>query len=147
MNLVERFAEAFNRRDVEGLLACFTEDATYRDLFYGPHAGQTALRGMFERMFSEGRDYRWQMDAIVVDARRAAAEWTFAYTATAAVPRSEGRRVRFSGMSIFELDGGDLEGGRIRAYREYADTGTALLQLGFAPESLAKVLARRLPTA
>ena len=140
--MVERFAEAFNRRDVDGLLDCFTEDATYRDLFYGPHAGRAVLRGMFERMFREGRDYRWQMDAIVVDAHRAAAEWTFSYTATAAVPRSEGRRVRFSGMSIFEL-----EGERARAYREYADTGVALLQLGFAPESLAKVLARRVPTA
>ena len=147
MNLVERFAEAFNRCDVEGLLACFTEDATYRDLFYGPHTGQAALRGMFERMFREGRDYRWQMNAIVVEAHRAAAEWTFGYTATAAVPRSEGRRVRFSGMSIFDLDGGDLKGGRIRAYREHADTGVALLQLGFSPESLAKVLSRRLPTA
>jgi steroid delta-isomerase-like uncharacterized protein len=151
VNLVERFAEAFNRGDVDGLLACFTEDATYRDLFYGPHAGQAALRSMFERMFREGRDYRWQMDVIVMDARRAAAEWTFGYTATAAVPQSEGRHVRFSGMSIFDLDDGDLgggdRGGKIRAYREYADTGTALLQLGFAPESLAKVLARRLPTA
>ena len=151
MNLVERFAEAFNRRDVDGLLACFTEDATYRDLFYGPHAGQAALRRMFERMFREGRDYRWQMEVIVMGAGRAAAEWTFGYTATAAVPRSEGRRVRFSGMSIFDLEGGDVGGGaqagKIRAYREYADTGTALLQLGFSPESLSKVLARRLPTA
>ena len=140
MNLVERFAEAFNRRDVDGLLACFTADATYRDLFYGPHAGPAALRGMFERMFHEGCDYRWSMDAIVMDDRRAAAEWTFGYTATAAVPRSKGRRVCFSGMSIFEL-----EGGRIQAYREYANTGAALLQLGFAPESIAKVLSRSLP--
>lgn len=147
MNPVERFAEAFNRRDVDGLLACFTADATYRDLFYGPHAGQPALRGMFERMFREGRDYRWSMEAIVMDDRRAAAEWTFGYTATAAVPRSEGRSVRFSGMSIFELSGGDLDSGRIRAYREYANTGAALLQLGFAPESIAKVLRRSLPTA
>jgi steroid delta-isomerase-like uncharacterized protein len=142
VNPVERFAEAFNQRDVDGLLACFTADATYRDLFYGPHAGPAALRGMFERMFREGRDYRWSMDTIVMDDRRAAAEWTFSYTATAAVPRSEGRRVRFSGMSIFEL-----EGGRVRAYREYANTGAALLQLGFAPESIAKVLSRGLPTA
>jgi steroid delta-isomerase-like uncharacterized protein len=141
VNLVERFAEAFNRRDVDGLLDCFTVDATYRDLFYGPHAGQAALRSMFERMFREGRDYRWSMDAIVMDDRRAAAEWTFDYTATAAVPRSEGRRIRFAGMSLFEI-----EGGRFRAYREYANTGAALLQLGFAPESIAKVLRRSLPT-
>jgi len=139
MNLVERFAGAFNKRDVDGLLALFTADATYRDLFYGPHAGG-ALRGMFERMFHEGRDYDWHMDAIVMDERRAAAEWTFSYTASAAVPRSEGRRVRFSGMSIF-----DLERGQIRAYREYANTGVALLQLGFAPEAIAKVLRRSLP--
>ena len=147
VNVVERFAEAFNRGDVDGLLACFTGDATYGDLFYGPHAGHAALRGMFERMFREGRDYRWQMNSVVMDAHRAAAEWTFSYTATAAVPRSEGRHVRFSGMSVFDLAGGDLDGGRARAYREYADTGVALLQLGFAPESLAKVLSRRLPTA
>jgi hypothetical protein len=86
------------------------------------------------------------MNSIVTDSRRAAAEWTFSYTATEAVPRSAGRSVRFSGMSAFDLDGGDLEGGRIRAYREYADTGVALLQLGFAPESVAKVLSRRVPT-
>jgi steroid delta-isomerase-like uncharacterized protein len=142
VNIAERFAEAFNRRDVEGLLALFTGDATYDDLFYGPHSGHAALRAMFERMFREGCDYRWQMNSVVMDAHRAAAEWTFSYTATAAVPRSEGRSVRFSGMSMFEL-----EDGRIRAYREHADTGLALLQLGFAPESVSKVLSRRLPTA
>jgi len=140
-NIVARFAKAFNGRDVDALLTCFTADATYRDLFYGPHAGQAALRGMFERMFHEGRDYHWSMDAIVLDEGRAAAEWTFGYTASAAVPRSEGRRVRFSGMSIFEL-----EDGRIHGYREYANTGAALLQLGFAPESIAKVLRRGLET-
>ena len=69
----------------------------------------------------------------------AAAEWTFSYVVTEAVPRSAGRTIRFRGMSLFEL-----EDGRIAAYREYFDTGAALLQLGFAPESLAKVLARRL---
>jgi hypothetical protein len=42
-------------------------------------------------------------------------------------------------MSVFEL-----EGGRIARYREYFDEGLALLQLGFAPESMAKVLRRRL---
>jgi hypothetical protein len=33
--------------------------------------------------------------------------------------------------------------GEIRAYREYFDEGVALLQHGFKPEALAKVLARR----
>ena len=42
-------------------------------------------------------------------------------------------------MSLFVL-----ENGRIADYREHFDEGLALLQLGFAPESLAKVLAKRL---
>jgi predicted ester cyclase len=96
---------------------------------------------MFERMFREGCQYRWTMEAVVADGERAAAEWSFSYTVTGAIARSAGRPVRFSGMSLFELAGD----GRIRAYREYADTGVALLQLGFTPEGLAKVLARRLP--
>jgi steroid delta-isomerase-like uncharacterized protein len=139
MSIVQRFADAFNRRDVSGLLDCFTEDATYHDVFYGPHAGP-ALRGMFERMFHEGRDYHWSMDTVVEDGPRAAAEWTFRYVVGPAIPRSEGRPVRMQGMSLFELDGG-----RIRRYREYTDVGVALLQLGFAPEALARVLAKRLP--
>jgi steroid delta-isomerase-like uncharacterized protein len=138
MSIVHEFAGAFNRADVPALLRCFTAGATYRDMFYGPHSGQEALRAMFERMFREGRDYVWTMDTVVETPAAAAAEWTFAYVVTDAVPRSAGRKVRFRGASIFEL-----EAGRIAGYREYFDTGAALLQLGFAPGALAKVLARR----
>jgi steroid delta-isomerase-like uncharacterized protein len=139
MGLVQDFAKAFNARDVDGLLACFTERASYTDNFYGEHVGREKLKAMFERMFHEGRDYAWRMDRVVETPATAAAEWTFSYVVSGAVPRSEGRKIRFRGMSLFEL-----EGGRIARYREYFDTGVALLQLGFAPEGLAKVLTRRL---
>jgi len=138
MSIVDDFAAAFNRNDVDALLACFTADATYVDNFYGPHSGAASLRGMFERMFREGKDYVWTMDVVVNEPARAAAEWTFGYTATETVPRSAGRRVQFRGMSVFEL-----RGGKVARYREYWDTGKALLQLGFAPEAIAKVLRRK----
>ena len=139
MSIVREFERAFNAQDVDGLVACFTATGTYRDTFFGDHAGAASLREMFARMFREGRDYAWTMETIVETPARAAAEWTFSYVVTDAVPRSAGRKVRFRGMSLFELDGG-----RIAAYREQFDVGTALLQLGFAPESLARVLARRI---
>jgi steroid delta-isomerase-like uncharacterized protein len=138
MSIVDDFIAAFNRNDVDGLLACFTADAVYVDNFYGEHAGQARLRAMFEKMFREGTDYVWKMDVVVGEPTRAAAEWTFGYTATEAVPRSAGRRVQFRGMSVFEL-----RGDKIQRYREYWDTGRALLQLGFAPEAIAKVLRGR----
>jgi steroid delta-isomerase-like uncharacterized protein len=139
VSIVRAFEQAFNRRDVDALVACFTPGATYTDGFYGEHAGSAKLGEMFARMFREGRDYAWTMEQVVEASTRAAAEWSFSYVVTEALPRSAGRKVRFRGMSLFEL-----EGGKIAAYREYFDVGSALLQLGFTPESLAKVLARRL---
>ena len=138
MSIVRDFERAFNKQDVEGLVACFTPGGSYVDTFFGPHAGTAALRAMFERMFHEGRDYSWKMDMIVESRDAAAAEWTFSYVASDAVPRSAGRRVTFRGASLFEL-----EGGRVARYREYFNEGVALLQLGFKPESIAKVLARK----
>jgi len=139
MSIVRDFERAFNRQDVSALLDCFTEDASYHDNFFGRHAGRARLGAMFERMFREGRDYAWTMDAVVESPTRAAAEWTFSYVVTDAIPRSAGRKIRFRGMSLYEV-----QDGKIHAYREYFDTGAALLQLGFTPASLAKVLARRL---
>ena len=139
MGIAQHFERAFNRQDVKALCDCFTPTGTYRDTFFGDHAGSAELAEMFRRMFREGRDYAWTMDTVVETPERAAAEWTFSYVVTEAVPRSAGRKVRFRGMSLFELDGG-----RIAAYREQFDMGSALLQLGFAPESIARVLARRL---
>ena len=138
MSVVQEFEAAFNRRDVDALVACFTPAGTYDDVFFGPHGGHAGLRAMFERMFREGKDYRWTMDVVVDTPSRAAAEWTFSYVVSEAVPRSAGRAVRFKGMSLFEL-----EDGKIAAYREHVDVGAALLQLGFAPEALAKVIARK----
>jgi steroid delta-isomerase-like uncharacterized protein len=139
MSVVREFEKAFNRQDVDALLACFTERAIYRDNFYGDHAGKDSLRSMFQRMFREGHDYHWSMEVVVDSPTRSTAEWTFAYVVSEAVPRSAGRKIRFTGMSVFEL-----EGGRIARYREHFDTGVALLQLGFTPDAMAKVLRRRL---
>ena len=136
MSIVRDFEKAFNRQDVDALVACFTPGASYVDTFFGAHTGP-ALRPMFERMFREGRDYSWVMDTVVETPAAIAAEWTFGYTVTDAVPRSAGRAVRFRGMSFFEK-----REGRIAAYRESFDLGAALLQLGFSPEAMAKTIRR-----
>ena len=139
MGIVRDFESAFNRQDVAALVALFAPTATYTDTFYGAHRGHADLRAMFEKMFREGREYAWTFDLVVESPACAMTEWTFGYVVTEAVPRSAGRKISFRGMSLFELSGG-----KIAAYREHFDEGQALLQLGFAPESLAKVLRRKL---
>jgi steroid delta-isomerase-like uncharacterized protein len=141
MSIVDDFTAAFNRQDVAALVACFTPAASYVDNFYGEHRGADELHAMFSRMFREGRNYFWRNDAVIESpgAGKVATEWSFGYIVTDALPRSAGRRVQFRGMSVFELDGG-----KIRAYREYWDLGAACLQLGFSAGAIEKVLRRKL---
>lgn len=137
MTIVERFAEAFNRRDVDGILACFTAEATYDDLFYGEAVGHEGLRALFGRMLREGAEVEWTLDNVVTSSTVEIAEWTFRLVVSDAVPRSAGRTVSLRGVSVFEL--------RDRlccAYREYFDRGVAYVQLGLEPAALHHVLSR-----
>ncbi len=44
---VEEWVAAFNRGDVEGLVACYSEDATNHQVPVGPVTGREAIRQMF----------------------------------------------------------------------------------------------------
>ena len=83
------------------------------------------------------KDHVWTMDVVLESPQRAVAEWTFGFVVSDAIPRSAGRTLRFRGMSVFEL-----EAGQICAYREYFDRGAQLVRLGLNPDALARVLAR-----
>jgi len=139
MTVAQQFAEAFNRRDMDVILGCFTPDATYHDQFYGQFRGHDGLRKLFDRMFNESAGHEWTIDRAVedTDGGLVLAEWTFDFVVSDAVPRSAGVHLRFRGASVFEL-----EGGRCRAYREYFDKGANLVRLGFEPESLWRTLSR-----
>ena len=137
MAMVEGFAEAFNRRDIEGIVARFTDDATYDDLFYGEAVGHDGLRALFTRMLGEAAEAEWTLDTMVASPGVEIAEWTFRLTVSEAVPRSSGRTVSIRGVSVFEL-----RDGRCCAYREYFDRGVGLVQLGLEPAALHHMLGR-----
>jgi limonene-1,2-epoxide hydrolase len=137
-SVADRFASAFNTRDVDQVLAVFTPNATYRDLFYGTFVGHDEIRALFERMYAEGDRHEWAMTRVVADPGCAVGEWTFTFTVSTAVPASAGRTLTFSGVSVFEtMDG------MCHTYREYFDRGAALLALGIRPTSVAAIITRR----
>ena len=96
---VEEFIAAYNRKDIPGALACFTDDAVYQDVTYGTHSGQRELKKMLERMFLEA-DACWKVHTWVADALRIAIEWTIDSQITDAVPQSAGKRVRLFAMGV-----------------------------------------------
>jgi ketosteroid isomerase-like protein len=137
-DVAHRFAAAFGTLLVDRVLACFTPDAQYSDLFYGQFSGQAELRRLFERMYAEGDRHEWTMTRVVSTPACTIGEWHFAFTVSARVPRSSGRRLTFDGVSVFET-----RAGLCHAYREYFDRTAALRALGISAAAIDRITASR----
>ena len=135
--VLARFTAAVEAGDGRALAALFTEDGVYHDGFYGASVGRDAIARMLEQDFwGNAEGFRWRMFDPVCDASVGYARYLFSYDSK--LPGVEGHKVVFDGMSQFTFEG-DL----IACYREQFNTGMALAQLDFAPERIAKHLARR----
>ena len=134
--MLRSFCDAVERRDGKSFAALFTEDGVYHDVFYGAFQGREKIAGMINDWFYRtARDFRWQMFSPVSDGRTLYAYYTFSYVST--LPEAEGKRVGFEGVAIMSL-----EDGCIAEYREVANVGPGFVDMGFAPERLAKILAK-----
>jgi len=71
----------------------------------------------------------------VSDGHTLYAYYTFSYVSL--VPEAEGKRVGFDGVAMMQLSAG-----KIIEYREVAHTGPALLDIGFVPERVAKIVGK-----
>jgi SnoaL-like domain len=81
------------------------------------------------------RDFRWDMHRPVSNGEMLYAYYTFSYVSK--LPEADGKRVGFEGVSMMKL-----RDGKIAEYREVANVGPAFVELGFAPERTAKILAK-----
>jgi SnoaL-like domain len=136
-DLVKAFTRAAEDRNGAAMAALFTEKGIYHDVFYGIFEGRPRITEMIEDWFyRHARDLRWDMLDPVSDGRNLYARYVFSYVST--VPEAQGKRVLFEGVGLMEL-----EGGLIAKYREIANSGPALLDMGFTPERVAKILGRQ----
>ena len=133
---LREFTAAVEAGDGKRLAALFTADGVYHDTFYGEFRGRPAIADMLEKHFwRDAKDFRWDMLEPVRAGDTAYARWVFSYTSK--LPDAEGQRVIFEGMTRFAL-----EGELIRHYGEVFDMGIALSQTNFAPERIAKIVAK-----
>jgi ketosteroid isomerase-like protein len=134
--LLQAFSEAVQKRDGEAFALLFTEDAVYHDVFYGAFHGRARIAELVNDWFYRtAEDFRWHLHDPVSDGKTLYARYTFSYKSL--LPEAQGRRVMFEGVGIYTL-----RDGQIAEYREVANTGPALLDLGFPPERVAKILSR-----
>ena len=135
--LLRAFCDAVEVHNGTAFAELFTEDGVYHDVFYGAFAGRTKIAEMIDDWFYRtATDFRWDMHAPVSDGTTLYARYTFSYRST--LPQAKGARAMFEGVAIMTL-----RGGRIAEYHEVANTATGFVDMNFAPERLAKIVARQ----
>ncbi|MBL8569055.1 MAG: nuclear transport factor 2 family protein [Phreatobacter sp.] len=131
------FCDAVVRRDGKALAGLFAEDGVYHDVFYGAFEGRARIAELIDDWFYRtAEDFRWDMHEPVTDGRILYARYTFSYRSK--LPEAEGRRAMFEGVAIMRL-----QGGLIAEYHEVANTAPAFVDIGFAPERIAKIIGRQ----
>jgi ketosteroid isomerase-like protein len=135
--MLRTFCDAVENRDGASFAALFSEDGVYHDVFYGAFAGRAKIAEMIDDWFYRtASDFRWDMHDPVTDGKMLYARYTFSYRSK--LPEAKGGRVVFEGVAIM-----NLRNGFIAEYHEVANTATAFVDMNFAPERIAKIVAKQ----
>jgi steroid delta-isomerase-like uncharacterized protein len=103
--LLEAFADAWNRHDVDALMSMMTDDCVFeasagRMIDGERHEGRPAVRAAYAAVFEQYPDAHWGNARHFVSGERGVSEWIFTGTST------DGRRVEVNGCDLFTfLDG------------------------------------------
>jgi ketosteroid isomerase-like protein len=135
--MLRAFCDAVERRDGKAVAELFTEDGVYHDVFYGAFGGRAKIAALIDDWFYRtAEDFRWDMHEPVSDGKTLYARYTFSYRST--LPEAKGVRAMFEGVAIMTL-----RDGKIAGYHEVANTAPAFVDLNFAPERIAKIVAKQ----
>jgi ketosteroid isomerase-like protein len=77
---LHEIADAFARRDVDGIVNAFAEDGEFRNAngpdFWGrSYKGKAAIRSYFEPLFASTGDVQWKHTGEFICGNRAVTEW------------------------------------------------------------------------
>lgn len=106
-HLLQAFADAWNRHDIEGLMSMMTTECVFQasggtTVNGERHEGQSAVRAAFTAVFAQYPDAQWRNARHFVTGDRGVSEWTFTGTP------SDGRRMEVTGCDLFTLRDGKI---------------------------------------
>lgn len=113
--LLEELFDAFNRHDVDGVMAFFSDGCVF-DAVAGPQVhgtrfeGRDAVGAAFAEVWATFPDARWADTRHAVLGELGVSEWTFVGT------RADGARVEAEGCDLFTFADGKIA--RKRAFRK-----------------------------
>jgi steroid delta-isomerase-like uncharacterized protein len=108
IEVLQAFAEAWNRHDVDALMSFMTEDCVFEasagpDVCGTRYSGHEAVRAGFEQVWKIFPDAHWGNARHFVRGDRGVSEWTF--TGTRA---DDGARVEVHGCDLFTFRDGKI---------------------------------------
>ena len=78
---IDRFNQAFNRHDAEGLAACLTDDTVFEDTSPAPDGrrveGKAAVVEFWRGWFARNADARFEAEEVIVGGNRATVLWVY----------------------------------------------------------------------
>lgn len=81
LTTVEQFNAAFNRHDVDAIMALMTEDCRFENTFPAPdgtlYQGQAAVRAFWQEFFESSPAARFDFEEVFAAGERAAVIWTY----------------------------------------------------------------------
>jgi taurine dehydrogenase small subunit len=107
--LIQRYFDAFNRHEIDSVIACFHDEPLLIDMKGGLHDGREAVRRFYEHEFARFPDGRCEMRMVTGQAGCGMAEWLFVGT-----HGRSGQSVTAIGAEVFEF-----ADGKVKALREY----------------------------
>ncbi len=132
--LMQGLADTVSAGDGGKVAQMFTSDGVYHDVYYGEFTGHEPIKDMVENWFHKhATDFKWDFHEAVTDGKIGFARYVFSYVST--MEGCKGNRALFEGVSLVELDGD-----KIKSYREVANIGPGLVSLGFNSERTYKIL-------
>ena len=105
--VLQAFADAWNRHDVDALMSFMTDDCVF-EASAGPdpcgarYAGREAVRAAFAEVWTTFPDAHWGDARHLVHGDRGVSEWTFTGT------RVDGARVEVDGCDLFTFRAGKI---------------------------------------
>jgi steroid delta-isomerase-like uncharacterized protein len=128
---IERYNDAWNRHDVDGIVALHAPDMVFENHTAGEVAEGAAVREHIAGIFAAWPDLAFRTRRLYVCDDLVVQEWTASATHTSALRRGDliappsGRRVEWKGLDVIPF-----EDGRIKRKDVYSDSVAILRQVG-----------------
>jgi ketosteroid isomerase-like protein len=104
--VIERFNEAFNRHDVDAIMALMTDDCAFEDTQPRPdgtrYEGQAAVRAYWERFFASSPQAHFETEDVFAGGKRCTVRWRYTWV------DKDGNPGHVRGVDVFHVRDGKV---------------------------------------